>query len=203
VIYHDIQQGHVNWFKLRMGKVTASEMRNLLTPKFEHKKGEAPRTYCYEKLAESWRDAPLISTGSWATEQGQMREEEAIPFLAIEKGWHIKNGGFIESDDGLSGCSPDGLVGDDLGIEVKCPEPTNMVRWLMEGVLPDDYAVQVHTSMYVTGFDRWIFLAYNRGFPALIVEVHRERAFCDKIKEAIERFHANYALGWDKLKSYK
>lgn len=201
--YHDIQQGHIDWFKLRMGKVTASEMSNLLTPNFEHKKGESVRTYLYEKIAEGWRDAPLIHTGSWATEQGQMREEEAIPFLAIEKDWHIKNGGFIESDDGLCGCSPDGLVGDDLGVEVKCPEPTNMVRWLIDGVLPKEYAVQVHTSMYVTGFDRWIFLAYNRGFPALIVEVKRDRTFCEKIKEAVDRFHANYALGWDKLKSYK
>lgn len=201
-IFHQVEQGHINWFKLRMGRVTASEMSNLLTPEFAPRTGEMPKTYLYSKLAEVYRGAPMISTGSWATEQGQIREEEAIPWLALEKEWKIREGGFIESDDGLAGCSPDGLVGENLGIECKSPEPVNHVRYLLDGVLPKSYAVQVHGSLYVTGFPSWVFFSYNRGFPAFILEVKRDEAIIAKIGEALALFHKNFAAAKEKLESY-
>jgi hypothetical protein len=199
---HIVEQGHKDWFNLRMGKVTASEMGNLLTPEFALRTGEMPKTFLYTKLAETWRGKPLIFTGSWATEQGELREDEAIPWLALEKEWKIRDGGFIESDDGLSGCSPDGLVGDNLGIEAKCPEPVNHVRYLVEGELPKRYAVQVHGSMYVTGFPKWIFFSYNRGFPPLILEVRRDEKIIANIKEAVNIFHDNMALAREKMNQW-
>jgi YqaJ-like viral recombinase domain len=202
VIQHEIEQGHVDWFNLRIGKVTASEMKNLLTPEFELRKGEMPKTYLYSKLAELWRGKPLISTGSWATEQGQLREEEAIPWLALENGWKIRPGGFIESDDGRCGCSPDGLVSDNLGIEVKCPEPTNHVRYLIEGKVPKEYVVQVYASLYVTGFPKWLFFSYQRGFPPLIIEVPREEAIMQKIGEAVASFHSELAKAKERIAKY-
>lgn len=199
---HLIAQGHIDWFKLRMGRVTASEMGNLLSPTFELRTGEMPKSYVYEKLAESWRGKPLIFTGSWATEQGEVRETEAIPFLALEKEWDIREGGFIETDDGLAGCSPDGLVGDDLGIECKSPEPVNHVRYLVEGVLPKAYAVQVHASMYVTGYNRWLFYSYQRGFPPFILEVRRDEAIIAKIDEAVKKFHEQLADAREKIERW-
>lgn len=186
---HSIPQGHKDWFKLRMGKVTASELGNLLTPEFKPRTGETPRTYLFSKLAEEWRGEPLIHLGSWATEQGQVRQDEAIPWLALEKDWDIREGGFLETDDGLAGCSPDGLVGDNLGVEVKCAEPTNHVRYLVEGILPKAYVTQVYGSLFVSGFPSWIFCAYQRGFPPLILEIHRDEAIMSKIDEAIDLFH--------------
>lgn len=199
---HFIQQGHLDWFKLRMGKVTASEAGNLLTPEFAPRTGEMPKTYLYSKLAEVWREKPMIFTGSWATDQGNVREEEAIPWLALEKEWKIKEGGFIETDDGLAGCSPDGLVGDDLGIECKSPEPVNHVRYLMEGVLPKAYTVQVHFSLFVTGFPRWLFFSYQRGFPPLILTVERDEAIMSKISEALSVYHAAFEKAKAKLGEY-
>lgn len=200
--FHHIEQGNIAWFKLRMGRVTASEMGNLLTPTFDLRTGDMPKTYVYEKLAELWRGKPMIHTGSWATEQGQVREEEAIPFLSLEKDWKIREGGFIESDDSLSGCSPDGLVGDDLGIECKCPEPVNHVRWLCEGVLPKSYAVQVHGSMFVTGFPRWLFFSYQRGFAPFILEIQRDEKIIAKIGEAVTRFHEQLSEAKEKMARY-
>lgn len=185
-----------------MGRVTASEMGNLLSPTFELRKGEMPKTYVYTKLAEIWRGKPIIFTGSWATEQGEVREDEAIPFLALEKEWKILEGGFIESDDGLSGCSPDGLVGDDLGIECKSPEPVNHVRYLIEGVLPKAYAVQVHASMFITGYPRWLFYSYQRGFPPFILEVQRDEQIIAKIGEAVTLFHEQLEAAKKKMEAW-
>jgi exodeoxyribonuclease (lambda-induced) len=190
---HFVEQGHVGWFKLRVGKVTASELGNLLTPEFEIRKGETPKTFVYTKVAESWQGRPLISTGSWQTEQGQIREDEAIPWLALEKEWNILPGGFIETDDGRAGCSPDGLVqGEEFGIEVKCPEAVNHVRYLSEGVLPKAYVAQVYGSMFVTGFKKWVFVSYRRGFPALVLEIYRDQKAMDAIARAIDSFHSEF-----------
>lgn len=206
---HRIQQGHIDWFRLRMGKVTASEMGNLLTPEFKPRTGEMPRTYLFSKLAEHWRGKPLIHTGSWATEQGQVREDLAIPFLALEKEWKIEEGGFIETDDGLAGCSPDGLIGnpdlfpgDAFGVEVKCPEPISHVRWLMDGVLPKDYIAQVHASLFVTGFSKWIFMSYHNDFPPLIIEVNRDKEIMAKIGEAIGLFNARFVEAKQRMEAF-
>ncbi len=197
---HIIEQGHIDWFKLRVGKVTASELGNLLTPTFELRKGETQKTYVYSKVAEAYQGRPLISTGSWQTEQGNIREDEAIPWLALEKDWKILPGGFIETDDGRSGCSPDGLVqGQDFGVEVKCPEAVNHVRYLTEGVLPKEYVTQVYGSMFVTGFKRWVFVSYRRGFPALVLEIHENEKAMSMIRAAINQFHADFDRAMERI----
>ncbi len=199
---HIIEQGHIDWFKLRVGKVTASELRNLLTPTFELRKGETPKTYVYSKVAEAYQGRPLISTGSWQTEQGNIREDEAIPWIALEKDWKILPGGFIETDDGRFGCSPDGLVqGQDFGVEVKCPEAVNHVRYLTEGFLPNVYSCQVMGSMFVTGFKKWIFVSYRRGFPALVLEIHRDEKAMSMIRAAINQFHADFDRAMDRIEN--
>jgi len=207
--YHRVEQGHLNWFKLRMGRVTASEAKNLLTPQFAPRDGEMMRTYLYSKLAEQWRGKPLIHTGSWATEQGEVRQDEAVPWLALEKEWKIEEGGFIETDDGLAGCSPDGIVGnpdlfprDAFGVEVKCAEPVSHVRWLIEGTVPKDYIVQVHFSLFVSGFRRWIFLSYHRDFPKLILVVERDEAIIAKIDEAVKQFHKQLSEAREKIERW-
>lgn len=192
MIRHQIAQGHINWFKLRMGKVTASELGNLLTPKFELRKGETPKTYTFEKAAEVLRGEPMIHTGSWQTEQGQIRQDEAIPWLAIEKDWDIEEGGFIESEDGRMGCSPDGMC-ETFGVEVKCPEPTTHVRYLYEGKLPDAYVCQVMGSLYVTGFSKWVFCSYCRKLPALVLEIYPDDKAFEAIEGALKSFDALFA----------
>ncbi len=197
---HIIEHGHIDWFKLRVGKVTASELGNLLTPEFELRKGETPKSYLYSKVAEAWQGRPLISTGSWQTEQGNIREDEAIPWLALEKDWKILPGGFIETDDGRFGCSPDGLVQEqDLGVEVKCPEAVNHVRYLSEGVLPKAYVCQVYGSMFATGFKRWVFASYRRGFPALVLEIYRDGKAMAAIERAITVFHHDFKEAMERI----
>lgn len=191
---HDLlEQGHKDWFKQRMGKVTASEFGNLVKASdFTMRTGEMPKHYLCEKLAEVWRGKPLIHTGSWATEQGQVREELAVPWYQFTFETKIRYVGFIETDDGISGCSPDGLIGDDCGIEIKCPEPATHVKYLLAGKVPIDYLPQVHFSMFVTGFPRWIFFSFNQGFPPLIVTVERDEEIQQKITAAITKFSADF-----------
>jgi hypothetical protein len=98
--------------------------------------------------------------------------------------------GFIESDFGGFGCSPDGLIYatesydrsanvqviewiPTHGLEIKCPMPETHLAWLDDGILPGIHELQVHACMAVTQLDRWDFLSFCPGQPSLLLEVHR------------------------------
>lgn len=197
---HDCTQGDLEWYKLRAGKVTASEADALLTPLFKISEGAGVYTYLCSKVAEAVGGA-LPSFYSWETEQGQILEDEARKWYSFEFDEEVKNVGFCESDDGRSGCSPDALIGDDGGLELKCPQPTNHVRYLLDGVLPKDYAVQVHFSMFVTGRLWWRFVSYHRKFPPFVLRVDRDEKIQGQIKSALDAFYKRYDEAIAKLKS--
>lgn len=196
----NLEQGSIEWLKLHTGKVTASGLDNLVTPLFKIRDGEMFRSYVYRKVAEAIH-GPLLAFGSWVTEQGKELEDEACAFAALEYGYRVEKMGFCETDDGRAGCSPDALIGDDGGLEIKCPQPPNHVRWLCEGILPKEYAAQVHCSMYVTGRPEWVFLSYARKFPPFYLVVKRDEAICAKIGEAVTAFAEAYDAALAKIRS--
>jgi len=200
--YHDVQQLDADWLRLHIGRVTASEIKNLVTPAFKVRDGEMPKTYLYKKLAEAYRGQILPGFSTWSTEQGQELEAEARGWYAFtHDDYPCKLVGFVEHDNGRCGCSPDGLLGDDGGLEIKSPEPQTHVKYLMQGELPDEYAPQVHHSLYVTGRAWWRFVSYRRGFPAFVLHVERDEAICAKIETALERFYAEFDAGLAKLRA--
>jgi len=195
-------QGGSEWLQARVGKVTASEAGELLTPEFEIRKGETPKTYLARKLAEHILGRPLEGFTSFSTEQGELLEMEARSWFALEfDGVHkVRQVGFVEGDDGRCGCSPDALLDKDGGLELKAPQPTNHVKYLLDGKLPKDYAVQVHFSMFVTGRPWWYFMSYRRKFAPFVLRVERDEAIIEKIREALAKFYKDFDAALAKLK---
>lgn len=226
---HDVEQNTIEWMQLHVGLPTASGLDNLLTPEFELRKGETPKTYVYKKVAEAWRGKPQVDLGasSFAMEQGLILESEAIPFWELTTGRKITRVGFITTDDGRFGCSPDGILlkgGDDIreaqsvvavgngiqsdkpvrsaaskvlssdaaGIEIKCPSPHVHVKYLSEGVIPKEYRAQVYGGMFATGFKKWVFMSYCRGFPPLILEVLGDQHALNCVSAAVTDFHLRF-----------
>lgn len=187
-VHTEFGQGSQAWMDARIGLPTASEFDNLLTPKFKLRTGQTPLNYLNKKVAEYWLGNPLLGFSSFATDQGNVLEDEAKPWYSMQYNVDIKNVGFITTDDGRIGCSPDGLLGDSEGLEIKCPEPHTHVGYLMDNVVPEEYLLQVHGSMYVTGFKSWKFLSYRRHFPALVLTVQRDEAIIEAIHEAVTSF---------------
>lgn len=195
-------QGEQEWLQARVGKVTASEADQILTPEFKIRSGEMPKTYLARKLAEAVLQRPLEGFSSWDTEQGQLLEDEARHWFAVFGPPHkLRNVGFIEHDDGRCGCSPDSLLDEDGGLELKAPQPTNHVKYLLDGTLPKGYAVQVHFSMYVTGRKWWKFCSYRRKFRPFVLTVKRDEAIIDKIGDALAKFYASFDEAFAKLKA--
>lgn len=199
---HDCLQGSDSWLALRVGRVTASELDRLVDSKFECRTGEGPKTYLYEKLAEAYRGNPLPGFSSWETDEGKAMEEEARRFMVLHlAGEHrIYNVGFVETEDGTFGCSPDALMGDIGGVEIKAPQPTNHLRYLCEERLPLAYSAQVHGCMYATGRKQWTFCSYRRHYPPFIFTVQRDEAICERIDFSVQKFAKSLAAALAKLK---
>lgn len=206
---YDCVQGESDWLKVRLGKVTASEAHNILTPKLAIKKGDGVETYAYKKAEEACRGGvPLPGFSSWATEQGEVLEMEARTWCAVQfeiegdPSTKIHNVGFIEHDDGRCGCSPDALIGDDGGLEIKCPQmgSGNHARYVCEKILPDDYAPQVHMALYVTGRPWWRFVSYSRRMPKFVLTVERNEKICATIAEALAGFYEKFDAAMKELR---
>jgi len=203
IIHTEYQQGSVDWMLARSGIPTASEFDQLLTPEFKMRSGQMPKTYLAKKLGEAWQGGPLASFNTFAMDQGQLMETEAIPWFELQFEQAVERVAFITTDDGRVGCSPDGLIttlgGSEGGIEVKCPEIQTHVGYLLEGGLPKDYACQVHGALWVTGRQWWQFLSYRRHFPPLLVRVERDEAIMEKIEEAVTLFINSFDANFQRL----
>lgn len=197
---HQVDQYSLDWVKLHFGIPTASGADNLVTPEFKLRTGDTPRSYVYKKVAEKWREMPMLGISTFAMDQGVILEEEAKPFFTLETGIKLRKVGFITSDDGLAGCSPDALLdGNECGIEIKCPEAHTHVRYLVNGGLPKEYVAQVQFSMLVTGFKKWMFLSYRRKFPPLLVTVKRDERAIESLGKAVTGYHEEFRHAMEKI----
>ena len=198
---HPVTQGSEAWHRLRFGRPTASEFDALVTPLGKVKTGEGPQSYLYRKLAEHILGRSLDEGGSWAMEQGGLLETEAIPFYEFTFDAEVRRVGFVTTDDMRIGCSPDGLIGEDSGLECKCPLPQTHLRYLLEGGVPKEYVAQVQGCMFVTQRPRWVFLSYCRKMPPHIVHVERDEAFQQALTAALNQFLANFDNALEKLEA--
>lgn len=194
----DCIQGSDEWLDARLGIVTASELDALISPLWKARTGAGVDTYLAKKLAEKWRGMPLTAYRGGSLEQGSIREDEAVAWYELEHDVTIRRVGFITTDDGLMGCSPDGLL-DEGGIEIKCPEPHTHVGYLLGGELPSEYRAQVYGSMFVTGAKRWRFLSYCRGFPPLLLTVEMDPKVMAAISDAVAAFMVRFGEAWHSL----
>jgi len=197
---HNCTQGNGEWLALRAGRVTASEFGQVVTDKFELRTGDTFRTYLHKKLAEKVLGHPLQTFQSGDMEQGEIREDEALPWFEFTFNCDVRRVGFIETDDGRAGCSPDGLLNDG-GLEIKCPQPHTHVGYLLRNELPATYRAQVHFSMFVTGAPWWKFVSYCRKFPPLLLTVRRDEKIQQAIGVALKEFYACFDNALPHLRS--
>ena len=198
----NVKQGSAEWLEARMGICTSSELKNLITPKMEPRKWstEMPNTYLAAKLSEKWRGEPDEGFVTADMENGSIREHQAIPWFEGIYEVPIKRVGFVVSDDGSFGFSPDGMFADGGGIECKIPSPKTHAKYLLAGeVVPDGYLPQVHGSIYGAGSAYWKFLSWRPDFPKLVVNTERNEVFCATIAEAVEEFNERFGRAWKRL----
>lgn len=169
-LQHNSPQGTQEWARARAGCITASNFNLLLTPaKLEVSKSMRP--YLCQLAGETVLGAPAETYQSAAMDRGQELEAEARDYYELTQGGQVEEAGLIymDADSRRVACSPDGIIGTEGGLELKCPGVPKHIEYLLSGICPPEYVHQVQGCLYVTGRAWWDFMSYYPGLPPLVV----------------------------------
>lgn len=182
------------WWSARCGIPTASEFARILTPK-TLTMGAGAQSYINELIAQQFDPNYGLVEGyvSAAMKNGTIMEPEVRRTYEFEYDCHVEQVGFCLTDDRRFGCSPDGLIGDEGGVEIKSPNPATHVGYLRAGVLPEAYVMQVHGCLIVTGRKWWDFISHCPGtaLPKFTVRVKPD-GITEALRVGLEQFHEAY-----------
>ncbi len=175
------------WFAARLGIPTSSEFHRVMTPKTRKLSSQAPG-YMYRLIAEWLTGEQVENFESEYMVRGVELEDKAM--LAYEGLQDVETqpGGFITTDDGLIGCSPDRLVGERGDLELKCPLIHTQVKYALEGTVDDDYMCQLQGRMMIHGREWVDIFAYHPRLIIPPVRVVRDEKFIADLKATLAAF---------------
>jgi len=190
----EVIQRSESWYEVRRGVPTCSRFDQILTP-VQAKPAAAQETLINELLVESIMPPEQGLIKGHMTEEmesGMILEAEARCRYELEfASAPMTEVGFLMHESGLFGGSPDALVGEEGGVEIKCPAAVTHIGYLRAGALPNDYKCQVHGYLIVTGRPWWDFFSYCRNLPVFRLRVHRDD-FTEKLAKELLNFCAKY-----------
>jgi len=180
------------WFSAICGNVGASSIDKIITTKGERSKQR--EDYMFTLAAERITGKQEVGYLTQAMINGIEREAEARSLFEMAHGVEIKQVGLIYKDERhLCHCSPDGLIGDDAGIEIKNPMSKTHVKYLLKGELPTEYFCQVQFSLYVSERRIWHFLSHYPALKPFMTEVKRDEKWIKKCHDELEAFNTELA----------
>jgi hypothetical protein len=118
-------------------------------------------------------------------ERGIKLEPTARFLYEAESNNEVEECGFVEFNDYV-GSSPDGLVGADGIIEIKCPKDTTFLAQVIANKVKPEYHTQIQFNLYVLNRQWCDYVAYNENYPLFIKRIERDEEHITKIQEAIE-----------------
>lgn len=193
-----IKQGSDEWKQARLGCVTASRVSDVMA---QGKSGEAitRQKYKMQLVAERLAGEAGESYSNAAMEWGV--EQEAFAVMAYEAEADVltdKTGFWLHSSIPFVGVSPDRLVGDSGLVEVKCPNTTTHLGYILEGVVPTQYVKQVQCQLWVTGREWCDFVSFDPRLPKrnqlFVVRVSRDDELITKMEAEVQKFLAEVDL---------
>jgi putative phage-type endonuclease len=179
------EQGSPEWLASRLGRPSASNFGRLVTG--SGKPSSSAESYINEMIAErlTGRSKPFYTNEHM--ERGNALEPEAREAYEFITDFEVVETGFILHDSEEFGCSPDGLVAEQGGLEIKCPSDSVHVSYLRAGKVPSKYYQQVQGCLWITGREWWDFMSYHPEMPHLLVRAHRNEKYIEAMAEQVEK----------------
>ena len=206
IVYHDnVTQGSDEWLSLRCGRLTASEVKKIITPTLKIANNGETRSHAYELAFQ--RISNFVEPQYVSDSMLRGQEEEFYARQAYcENFAPVTEVGFITNDKlgFVLGYSPDGLVGDDGLIEIKSRCGKYQVQTIAEDAVPDEYMLQLQTALLVSEREYIDFVSYSGGLPVFVKRVTAEpdyqdaiiaaaTAFEDRVAEVVQEYHYSLA----------
>ena len=195
----DIPQRSQEWLDAICGNVGASSIDKIITTKGEPSKSRTD--YMMTLAAERITGKGEVGYINQAMLNGIEREAEARSLFEMAHDIEIKQVGLVYKDSlQLCHCSPDGLIDDNSGFEVKNPLSKTHIKYLLDGKLPTEYFCQVQFSLYVTERSSWWFMSHYPGIKPLMIEVFRDEKWIEKVDKELTQFNEELLEMVERLK---
>jgi putative phage-type endonuclease len=189
----DLEQGSPEWLAARVGRVTASRIPDVMA---KGKGGEAQTrlNYKWQLVAEimtgqSQEDRFFSQAMAWGVEQ----EPFARAAYEIQTGGLVENVGLV-AHPSIPRCaaSPDGLVGLDGLLEIKCPKTPTHLEYMEKGAIPGNYQLQMLWQMTCTG-RQWVdFATFDPRLPEelqlFVMRFPLDQPRIDAIEAEVQKF---------------
>jgi putative phage-type endonuclease len=180
-----MEQRSPEWYAARLGKVTASRIADLMA-KTKTGYSTSRANYMAELVCERLTGSPADNYVSPAMQWGIDNEVNAKAAYSFMTDRTIQDEGFINhAGIEMAGCSPDGLIGADGLIEIKCPNTSTHLEMLLTEVIDGKYIQQMQFQMACAGREWCDFVSFDPRLPPAmqlwIKRVNRDQAKIDDI----------------------
>jgi len=188
IIIENMVQGSPEWFSAKAGNVGASSIDKIITTTGARSKQRDD--FMMQLAGERLTGKCEETFQSKAMADGIEREAAARALFEMINGATCQQVGIVYKDEWkLCHCSPDSLIGENEGLEIKNPMMKTHVKYLLSGKLPTEYIGQIQMSLYVTERDKWWFMSCYEGLPPLMLEVGRDEAYLKKLESELNAFN--------------
>jgi putative phage-type endonuclease len=201
----DVEQGSEAWLQARLGKVSASRMADV-TARTRSGYGASRANYAAELIAERLTGTPAERYTNAAMAWGTEKEPDAKDAYCFLRDAEIVPVGLVLHPTIAMACaSPDGLIGDDGLIEVKCPLSATHIDTLLSETIPEKYVKQMMWQMACTGRQWCDFVSFDPRLPAemqvFIRRVPRDNALILELEQETVKFLAEIDQTISKLQA--
>ena len=184
-----IEQGSQEWLALRAGKVTASKVSDVMSAITTAGYKNYLADLVVERLTGNKTESFTNAAMQWGVDQESIARAE----------YEVKTGNFVDQIAFVDhptianfGCSPDGLVGNDGLIEIKCPNTATHIDYVMQDKVPTKYIPQIQCQLAVTGRKWCDFVSFDPRLPdglqILIVRLERDDEYIEKLEARVVKF---------------
>jgi putative phage-type endonuclease len=203
-----IEQGSPEWFAARIGKVTASKLNDVMATLKSGGEAATRKNYRAQLIAERLTGTKMESFTNAAMQWGTDNEPIARAMYEIKTGNDVAQVGIIDhSFIPMTAASPDGLIGNDGLIEIKCPNTATHIDYLLAGVAPSDYHSQMLWQMECTGRDWCDFVSFDPRLPEdlqlFIVRFNRDEKRLAEMRIGVEKFLSEVSEIIEKLNNLR
>jgi len=185
-IFRDITQNTPEWEAARCGLLTASAFSDVLAKG----QGKTRRTLLYKLAGERITGKPVENYRNGYMDRGHEAEDQALAWFEMTTETTVDKVGFVRCNERRVGCSPDGLIGDDGGIEIKSVAPHLLIPILESSEFPSEHRAQVQGSLWVTGRKYWECVAFFPGMPPFKARAERDERYIAELAVAVKEFNA-------------
>jgi putative phage-type endonuclease len=186
-----MEQRTPEWFAKRLGLVTASRIADVMA-KTKTGASASRSGYMAELLTERLTGQPTEGYKSPAMDRGIELEPVARAAYEAREGVLVDEVDFVRHPLLEAGASPDGLVGEDGCIEIKCPNTSTMLEYIEDRSVPRKYLLQMQWQMACTGRNWCDFVAFDPRLPEhlrlLVIRVPRDEGVIAEIAGEVGRF---------------